>query len=288
MTRRISSLMIVVFVGLWTASCAAGSGADTNAWPPAAGGPQAQSVADAPVVRLLRNPGFVVGYDWHRGRAAWVAYRVAPVTQFQPMRRPEFRPDPRVEHAAPRRVYWGPEYDRGHLAPNYAMAQLYGADAQRASFYFSNVAPQTQRLNQLVWQRLEEIEIDQLAPKVGELWVLVGPIYNDDDSNVPSSFFRIWLDRTSDDRWRALALRVPQNVRGDERLTRFLVSVDAVEQATGLDFFAGLPARVEPQVEAAPANAERWGFDDYACFPARYSDDWQGRGGIDLDFDRCG
>src|SRR5699024_6872174 len=99
----------------------------------------------------------------HRGCAAWVAYRATPVTRFHDMRRPEFLPDPRVAHAAPRRVYRGPAYDRGHLAPNYTMAQLYGDDAQRASFYFSNVAPQTQRLNQLVWQRLEEIEIDHLA-----------------------------------------------------------------------------------------------------------------------------
>src|SRR5699024_9525303 len=140
--HRLFNSALCVLVGVWTASCVAGSGAGTVACPPPAGAPQTQAVSGAPDVRLLRNPGFVIGYGRHRGRAAWVAYRVTPVTRSHHMRRPKFRPDPRVDHAAPRRVYWGPEYDRGHLAPNYAMAQLYGADAQRASFYFSNVAPQ--------------------------------------------------------------------------------------------------------------------------------------------------
>lgn len=235
---------------------------------------------------MLRNPGFVVGLDRSRGRAAWVAYRLTAVTDYTLMPRPPFRPDPRVDDPAPRRIYWGPQYDRGHLAPNYAMAQLYGADAQRASFYFSNIMPQRQRLNQLLWQRLEEIEIDHLAPELGTLWVLVGPIYAQAQADVPSAFFRIWLAR-SNGTWQAMALRVPQSVRGDERLSRFLVSVDAVERATGLDFFPALAPRREQSIEARPAPARRWGFAALACMPARYRQDWQGRGGIHLHFDRC-
>lgn len=239
-------------------------------------------------MRVLHNPGFVVGYDRKRGRAAWVAYRVTPVTDYTAMGRPDYRADPRVETAARRRVYWGPQYDRGHLAPNYAMAQLYGAKAQRAAFYFSNIVPQAQRLNQLLWQRLEEIEIDRLAPRLGTLWVLVGPIYANSDTMIPKAFFRIWLARTGRGGWQAMAFIVPQQVRGDEALGRFLVAVDAVEQATGLDFFAALPAQAERKIEARAAKTRRWGFAAYACMPARYREDWQGRGGIHLDFDRCG
>src|SRR5699024_10182060 len=198
-----------------------------------------------------------------------------------------FRPDPRVAHGASRRVYRGPQYDRGHLAPNYAMAQLYGRSAQRAAFYFSNIAPQTQRLNQLDWQRLEEIEIDKMAPRLGELWITVGPIYASEDSAVPVAFFRIWQDRTAAGRWRFMAFRVPQDVRGDERLSRYLVSVDEVERATGVDFFSGLPDVREQSLEAVVANARRWGFAAYACMPARYRDGWRDRDGIRLQFDRC-
>lgn len=291
MTRHIkyfSRLALCIMVTCWTVSCSAGSGDQGNSWPQITGAPQVSLVAGAPAIHVLNNPGFVVGYDRGRGRAAWVTYRATPVGGFRNMHRPEYQPDPRVDQAAPREIYWGPEYDRGHLAPNYAITQLYGDDAQHAAFYFSNIAPQSQRLNQLLWQRLEEIEIDQLAPQLDTLWVTVGPIYTGSDSKAPIAFFRIWQDRTPDGEWRLMAFRVPQDVRGDERLTEFLVSVDAIEQDTGLDFFSGLPADVEQSLEARIANAERWGFDDYACMPARYRDNWQDRGGIHLNFDRCG
>src|SRR5699024_5933703 len=189
-----------------------------QAWPAATGAPTAQPGDDVPDIRILCNPGFVIGYDRRRGSAAWVAYRVTPVLAYRHLPRPEFQPDPRVEPAAPHAIYRQRKYDRGHLAPNYAMAQLHGHKAQIHSFYFSNIAPQSQRLNQLLWQRLEEIEIDRLAPRLGRLWVLVGPIHGAAESPVPSAFFRIWLGRMGDaGPWQAMAFRVPQAGHGDER-----------------------------------------------------------------------
>lgn len=267
---------------------AAAGAADAEAWPESAGAPQARGTRQHLDIRVLRNPGFVVGYGQRRGRAAWVAYRVTPVAGYRPMPRPDFQPDPRLHGDAPNPVYQGPQYDRGHLAPNYAMAQLYGESAQRASFYYSNIAPQSPRLNQMVWQRLEEIEIDEMAPRLETVWVVVGPLYPAPDAAVPTAYFRIWLDRRPDGRWRAMALRVPQQVRGDERLDRFLVSVDAIEQTTGLDFFAGLPLTVQETIETVPADAAAWGFDEVACMPARYGKRWQGRAGVHLRYDRCG
>lgn len=287
MLRQFRCLLPCILAMSWTTSCGAGSGADAGSWPQISGAPIPQRVGAASDIHVLTNPGFVVGFDRERGRAAWVAYRVAPVADFSPMARPKFRPDSRVAEAASRRVYWAPQFDRGHLAPNYAMAQLYGRDAQRAAFYFSNIAPQTPRLNQLAWQRLEEIEIDRMAPQLDALWVTVGPIYGSADGDVPVAFYRIWQDRMPSRQWRFMAFRVPQDVRGDERLSRFLVSVDAVERATGLDFFSGLPDAVEASLEAAAGSVKRWGFAAYACMPARYRDDWQNRGGVHLNFDRC-
>jgi len=286
-TRLAATGLLYVLIAVWTAANAQCSDTAPHAWPAAVGAPVATNAAKAPDVRILCNSGFVIGYDRERGRAAWVAYRVTPVADYHHRPRPKFKPDPRVEHAAPRQIYWQPEYDRGHMAPNYAMAQLYGRAAQRASFYFSNIEPQSPRLNQLLWQRLEEIEIDRLAPKLDQLWVLVGPIYTAADTRVPSAFFRIWLGRNSADKWQAMAFRVPQRVRGDERLDQFLVAIDAIEQATGLDFFSNLPQPLEQQLEAHQADADLWGFAALACMPARYRKHWRNRDGIRLRFDRC-
>lgn len=254
---------------------------------PAAGG-------DLGPVRRLDNPGFAVGYSPRRGAPVWAAYRAEPVTQTGYHDRPRFEPDPRVARSPAPGSYRGSGYDRGHMAPNYLIANLYGAAAQKASFRLSNIAPQRPRLNQLLWQRLEEIEADHLAARHEGLWVTAGPVYGDDSARLggpdgvdaPEAFYRIWLDLEGGSP-RVLALRVPQDVRGDERLDRLVVSVDDLEKETGLDFHSDLPADVQAAIESQPADPGVWGLTELACFPARYREDWQGRDGIRLDFGRC-
>jgi len=253
-----------------------------DSWPVALGAP----ALSARKVRQLDNDGFIVGYDRARRRAAWVVYRAAAVNDYQRMPRPQFAADPRLEHAPALSAYNGPAYDRGHLAPNYAMSQLYGAQAQRESFYYSNVVPQRPRLNQLLWQRLEELEIDAIAPGVDPLWVMLGPIAAD-NASVPAAFFRIWIARTRQGGWVSLAFIVPQRVRGDERLSDFVVSIDAVESATGLDFFSGLDRVTQQALETEPAPLTTFGFAQHACTPARYAKRWQDRNGTRLRFGRC-
>lgn len=257
--------------------------------------------AGAPVAYALRsplqrldNPGFSVGYSARRGTPLWTAYRAEPVAWSGHHERPRFAPDSRVARSPAPDSYRGGGYDRGHMAPNYLITHLYGTAAQKASFLLSNIAPQKPRLNQLLWQRLEEIEADRLAVRHGTLWVTVGPVYGrepqrlggPDGVAVPEAYYRIWLD-LENDRPRVLALRVPQGVRGDERLDDFVVSVDAIEAETGLDFHPELADDVEARLEAEPADADAWGLTGLACFPARYREDWQGRDGVRLDFDRC-
>ncbi|WP_162622850.1 DNA/RNA non-specific endonuclease [Salinisphaera orenii] len=245
-----------------------------------------QPTAHARDIRVLDNPGFVVGYDLKRRRAAWVAFQLRPVGHSQPMQRPDFKPDSRLASKRQRTHYDKRGFDRGHMAPNYAMRQLYGRQAQRASFYYSNVVVQRSRLNQLVWQRLEEIEIDDLAPQLDALWVVTGPVPAD-NGGLPNAFYRIWLARGSSGQWRTLAFIVPQSVRGDERLSRFRVSIDRIESATGLEFFPKLDHKTQQRLEIDRAPASTFGFARHACQPARYRSKWQGRGGIHLNFDRC-
>ncbi len=241
----------------------------------------------ARTIRTLQNDGFSIGYDTKRRRAAWVAFRLTPVAHHHSMPRPKFRPDPRLDHPQDLSIYAGSAYDRGHMAPNYAISQLYGAHAQRQTFYYSNIEPQTPRLNELLWQRLEEIEIDDIAPAMHTLWVVTGPIPAH-DGGPPMAFYRIWLAKTHAGHWSMLAFRIPQRVRGDERLDQYIVSVDAIEAATGLNFFSNLPAKAQKALESHPAPASTFGFAQYACAPARYGGRWQNRDDIHLRYNRCG
>ena len=139
----------------------------------------------------------------------------------------------------------------------------------------SNIVPQRGALNQKLWQRLEELEADVYAASEVPLYVVMGPVFTAEDERLPSGvaipdgFFRIWLRRDRDGRLRVLAFLVPQTVSGYEPLDGFLVSVDAIEQATGLDFFHRLDDEQEAVLEAG-VNAQAWDFSRHARRAPRY------------------
>jgi endonuclease G len=151
-------------------------------------------------------------------------------------------------------------YDRGHMAPNYAMSHLYGREGQADSFLMTNITPQKAKLNQQLWQRLEETEIKHFAKVFGKVWVVTGPVFSgtverlssDWTVEIPDAFFKIYITEAAPGKPpMALAFLVPQTVNGHEPLTQFVTSIDNIEMQTGIDFFAGLDDRTEARVEAA-------------------------------------
>ena len=73
---------------------------------------------------------------------------------------------------------------------------------------------------------------------------------------VPSKFFKIIVDEENG-KPRMLAFVIPQGVVGNEQLRVFLVSVDAIEKQTGMDFFSDLDDQTEDKLEAAVPK-EMW------------------------------
>ena len=222
--------------------------------------------------RVLVNPGFLLGYSEWRGGPLWVAYALNPEPAHDLPPRPRgFRGDDRVWNGLRPGGLKGSGYDRGHLAPNYAIARHHGREAQRATFRLSNIVPQRPALNQLIWQRLEEAESDRVAPRLARLWVIAGPIHDPRAGRgaPPVAFFRIWW-ATDGRRWRALAFRVPQSVCGGELPSAFLTTVDALERETGLDFAPALDAAEAEGIEAR-VDAEAWPLAAVDDLPLRYA-----------------
>jgi endonuclease G, mitochondrial len=226
--------------------------------------------------RVLENPGFVVGYSERKRQPLWVAYQARSVRGKNLPPRPErFSVDPRVRNRAKPGDYRDPGYDRGHLAPNYIIGKLYGSEAQQATFLMTNVSPQTPRLNRLLWQRLEEAEADIVAPHARRLWVVTGPVFGersahmDSGIRIPEAFYRIWLRVTKQGEPLAIAFIMPQEVCGDEPLSRFVVSVDEVQRRTGLDFFHELDDALEHRMERSSGTAG-WRIERFERREARY------------------
>lgn len=242
-----------------------------------AGVPRLISYSDpANWVHVITNPGFMLGYSEIRRNPLWVTYHVRPVTQKRYLKRPDhFSADWRTFMRVGQDDYRRSGYDRGHLAPNYVISQLYGREAQLATFRMSNITPQRPELNQALWQRLEEVEVDHFARHFGELWVTTGPLFDADRSflpsgvEIPDAFYRVILNVGGDSQPRVLAFIVPQTVRGTEPLTQFVVTVDEIEQRSGFDLFAALPDVLEERLESSLPD-RHWRLEEVSRLAPRY------------------
>jgi endonuclease G len=211
---------------------------------------------------ILESTGFIVGYDDDRNNPAWVSYRIFEMATLDSGQRPRrFKEDPRTLSKVTHEAYTRSGFDRGHMAPNYAIATRYGREAQFETFLMSNIVPQSPELNQGPWRKLEEM-ISGYAQKYDEVWVVTGPLYDDrpeyigPEVEVPDGFFKIVVDETPSG-LRVLAFNFPQDVQRRDNPARFLTTVDAIEELSGLDFFSELPDDVEERVEGV-RGARLW------------------------------
>lgn len=210
-------------------------------------------------LRTLQNKGYVAGYSDVMANPLWAAYRMRDVS---PLPKPAARPDAfDVDMRTIARItpgdYTGSGYDRGHLAPNYAIATRYGEAAQKETFLMSNIIPQRHSLNAGLWKQLEMKIASNYPARFGEVWVMAGPIFGLKSARlkggvaVPEACYMIILDE-SDGRVRCQAFIFPQNAEGN--LARYLVTVDEIEARTGLDFLHELPDEAEALLESRRAD----------------------------------
>ncbi len=237
-----------------------------------AGYPRSVS-ADSEFV-LLENTGYAVGYSESRKDPLWAAYRCewkedAASPGIRPSR---FRIDSRTTAHVKHEDYTQPDYnsnpesyDRGHMAPNFAIGSRYGRDAQLETFLMSNVCPQRSTLNQTTWEALEKRIAEEFAYDFDEVWVMVGPVFGSGPARlngvaaIPDAFYAIVVD---DDGGyvNALAVIIDQDVSGIHSLRPFLRTIREIERRTGLDFLHELPDDVERAVEEGGPD-EYWDID---------------------------
>ncbi len=208
-------------------------------------------------ITVLNKMGFVIGYSPSLRHPSWVAYKTYPVPESGlPPRPTGFKPDPQARNSPQHKDYAKTGYNRGHMAPNRAIASRYGKEAQNQTFLTSNICPQRSGLNQGPWYDLE-FRISELWPNCySDVWVITGAITAPDGKrlasgvNIPTAFYQIVVaqDKT---RLRAFAVYMPQNLPRSAYTRTTLVSIDEIEKLAGFDFLAGLPDDIENPLEAA-------------------------------------
>lgn len=218
---------------------------------------------DNSTLTVLPNIGYWVGYDETLRTPAWSAYKLLHMDNPPPNKeRPsQFDTDQRTIAKITSDDYTGSGFDRGHLAPNFAIARCYGEDAQKETFLMSNIVPQRHAINAGNWKTLETLEAVNYPDRFEHVWVIAGPIYASANPRklpggvpIPDAFFKIHVDeREGAIRTQAFLFKHAGN--GKEQLNTLLVSVDELEKLTGLDFFPELPADVQQKLQATKATS---------------------------------
>lgn len=247
--------------------------ANTSAAAPQFGG--YPKVTSALTVKQLVNKGYTVGYSEKLLNPLWVTYFCGPDIKFNSSRPDvKFATDKRVSANArlkhtdynnPAGTQQIPDsYDRGHMAPSFAIGSRYGEQAQLETFTVTNICPQKSCLNRTTWEALEKRIASTYASESKGVWVIVGPIFPSDPVfyfekpiHVPEAFFCIIADRKQNGKIDALAVVMEQTVSGIRPLKGLETTVDHIEELTGLDFFPDLDDSEEDLLESSLPGA-RW------------------------------
>jgi endonuclease G len=216
-------------------------------------------------ITVIENSGFITGYCEHRNNPAWTAYRVFSDEITKAAKRPSrFKVDSRTTSRISHDDYTNSGYDRGHMAPNWTTYLRYGRDAQIETFLMSNIVPQTPSLNRQVWRELEETVAKEYGIEMETVWVITGPIYDDEPTylpgddriEIPDSFYKIIVDEVGG-KVRALSYIIDQEVSGEDDLDNYTVSIDQIENLTGFDFLSSLEDDLESSFESK-MSAANW------------------------------
>lgn len=203
---------------------------------------------------------FSVEYDVIYLHPIWVCYSADEYTsQRHTGRSDAWSWDPSVpsQYEVTRSDFKG--YDRGHIVAS--ADRLYSEEANEQTFYYTNMSPQRRNLNTGVWLQLEQLvqgwaRNSRLRDK---LYVVKGGTLREGETigvtvggiTVPRYYWMAILAQRGD-HYQAIAFWVDHtNSAQVDRPRTVAISIDQLEERTGLDLFHNLPDNIETRVEAA-------------------------------------
>ena len=217
--------------------------------------------------RIVEHGAFVSSYNTETLIPNWVAYELTAEETEGDRKRDgiEFRMDPDLKGCtqAMREDYAGSGWTKGHLMP--AADAAFSSSTMAETFYFTNICPQDETLNAGDWQYLEK-KVRQWANRYGSIWVATGPIVGENRYGtigergvvVPDAFFKALLVRKKNGSYSAIAF-IMDNDGERYYLKKSYLSVNELEELTGLDLYPGLDDAIEDKVEGTVRLSD-WGI----------------------------
>lgn len=204
--------------------------------------------------KIIQHTAFSLVYAEQHEQAKWVAYELTKEhTQKAYERSNHFYQDTLIESgSADDKDYLSSGYDRGHLAP--AADFSWSETTMNESFLYSNMSPQVPAFNRGVWKRLEE-RVRNWARLYQKIYVVTGPVFTPNmpsigpnKVSVPTSYYKVILDMNPKAP-KAIGFLL-LNESSQLELSSFALSVDSIEQVTGINFFWLLNDELEEKLES--------------------------------------
>ena len=182
-----------------------------------------------------------------------------------------FQPDPDIPAGERSELsdFRGSGYQRGHLCAS--ADRLFSQDANGQTFYLSNMSPQIGSFNTTNWAELET-QVRNWGRNSSfrdTLFVVKGGTIRDDQVQgsigsgvaVPRYYFMALLCKKfsgGQNTYKAIGFWVEhRRYSSTPSLRSWAVSIDSLEELTGIDFFCNLPDRIEVPVEQT-CNPDNW------------------------------
>lgn len=216
---------------------------------------------------IITHKGYTISYNAKARIPEWVAYELTSEETNGDADREDaiFQMDPQYSRTqAMREDYSGSGWTKGHMAC--AGDFHWDEEAMDETFYLTNICPQDEELNKGDWNYLEK-QVRYWARDNGKVWVVSGPIIGDNkygtigerDVVIPDSFFKAVLIQKKG-KFHSIAFVMDND---DKRyfLSDCSMSVNELEELTGLDFFPELYDDVEESIESK-INHSVWNIKD--------------------------
>ncbi|MFO8068150.1 MAG: DNA/RNA non-specific endonuclease [Bacteroidales bacterium] len=218
---------------------------------------------------LIMHSAMALVYDEEHKLAKWVAHILTyDIVEGKVSRSNDFRADPKLQGKTAVEAdyflkheqedgsfkYDGYGYDRGHLAPSADFR--WSEKALSESFYYSNMTPQKPDFNRIAWANLENTIRAYIQNNTGSrLFIVTAPVINDDlekmergvnKISIPEYHYKIIVSLEGN---KGVAFLMP-NELCEMPLENYSVSIDSIENLTGIDFFHNLPNDLQASIES--------------------------------------
>ena len=215
---------------------------------------------------------YSVEWDIDKKSQRWSAYQLNTTTLKQNTTRyysndDQYPFDPHLTNGEylPQDYFWGSGFDHGHICPS--ADRLYSKEANRQTFYLTNMQPQYKQFNasdNSPWYRLEgQVRSWANAASTEMLYVVKGGTIEDNqiitkvkgELRVPKYFFVALLLKNASG-YKAIGFWMEHQSSYPSLLplSTYAVNIRQLEQNTGIDFFCNLPDDVEQHVETLPVE----------------------------------